>query len=70
MFIPPTGGYPGMLPYQIGPMMVPGWMPPYQVDENGNPIYPEGYYEEQGEEYYNEETNNEATDSQDQNNNL
>ena len=56
--MPPAGGYPGMIPY---PMMVPpGWIP-YQVDQNGNPIdpgYSEGYYEETGEEDYQEEENN------------
>jgi hypothetical protein len=68
MFMPPAGGYPGMIPYQIGPMMVPGWIP-YQVDENGNPIdpgYSEGYYEQTGmEENYQEgEYNDEQKDTQ------
>ena len=52
MFIAPAGGYPGMMPYQMGPMMVPAWMP-YQVDANGNPIdmiYPDNIYQEQGQE--------------------
>ncbi len=62
MFIAPSGGYPGMMPYHMGPMMqYPAWMP-YQVDEHGNPIemiVPDGIHQEQSQQVFDEHANGE-----------